>query len=74
MVAAGDPFASIELTVEARVGNETILLRKIVVQSVYDDPIAKSAIEQSLRVELMYKILEKWKPKIKVTSSSRSPW
>lgn len=74
MVAAGNPFETFELWVEANVNGEIFRVKQIVVRAAYEDSAAREAIEQRLRVELMHKILEKWKPKIKVHSSSGSPW
>lgn len=56
----------VELTVSAEVGGETILCMTRCLAGVYDDPEARKALEAQLRSTLMHKILEKWKPVIKV--------
>lgn len=56
----------VELTVEAQVGSERIVVKDMVLAPVYDDPDARRAVEANLRYKLMQSILDKWKPKIQV--------
>lgn len=56
----------VELTVTARVGDETVFCTQRVLAGVWDDPDARKAVEAQLRYQLMVRILEKWTPKIHV--------
>jgi hypothetical protein len=61
-----DSMARVELTIEAQVGSDRIVIKDMVLAPVYDDPDARKAIEAQLRYKLMQSILDKWKPKIQV--------
>ena len=50
----------------ATVGGQEVVVQQSVAEPVYDDPVARRAIEDHLRYRLMQKILEKWTPKIHV--------
>lgn len=56
----------VELTVSAKVGDQELQCRQVVLAGVYADPVAREAIEEALRQNLMMQILKKWKPVIKV--------
>lgn len=56
----------VELTCEARVGDERICASQVVMQAVYDDPDARQAVEAAVRYKLVAAILDRWKPKIQV--------
>lgn len=61
------PFTDqVELSCQATIGGETIRVRQIVARPVYDDPIAREAVERALREQLIRSIVEKWTPVIKV--------
>lgn len=62
-----DPFFNrVEMSCEATVAGEKIQVRQMVVQAVYDDPNARTALEATLREALIRAIVEKWTPVIKV--------
>lgn len=55
------------LRCEAKVGGEQLVVQQEVVQAVYDSSADfRKMVHKALREALMYKILEKWTPKIKI--------
>lgn len=61
------PFTDqVELSCQATIGGEKISVRQIVARPVYDDPIAREAIERALREQLVRGIVERWTPVIRV--------
>lgn len=56
----------VELTCQAKVGGREVQVQTSVVEAVYVDPVARLAIEGSLRRALMDQILQQWDPKIHV--------
>lgn len=62
-----DPWgARVLLTCQAQVGGETIEVRQMVAEPVYQDRVAREAVEKALREQLIREIVKKWTPVIKV--------
>lgn len=62
-----DPFQGmVILSCKATVGGEVLTSQMAVSAAVWDDPEARKAIEANLRHNLMTRILDVWKPVIKV--------
>lgn len=56
----------VELSCRATIGGETISVRQQVHAAVYEDAVAREAVEQALRQQLMLSLLDRFKPKISV--------
>lgn len=59
-------FRQVELTCECRINGERLYTTQVVLEMVYNDPVARKAVEEMIRQRLMMGILDKWKPKIQV--------
>lgn len=75
MVAVGDPWGGNNITMycEATVNGERFQSSIDIWEGVYADDTARANIEEAIRAQLMLKILERYKPAVKIRDN-RPVW
>lgn len=63
----GIPDDRVAISCKARIGDEQVMVQEVMLEVVYNDPVARAAAEKFLRRKLMDAILEKWTPVIHVS-------